>query len=480
MSQFIGRQSDLRKILMLKDKTNASLIVLMGRRRIGKSSLVEAVSKKYKNYISIVGLAPQENMTNQNQLQNFQLQLESFFKKKLQPLLSWHQAFEILATLTKKGDWLILLDEISWMGSFDSDFPGQLKIAWDQQFKKNPRLNLILCGSVSAWIDKNILNNADFVGRISMQMSLEELPLSACNEFWLSKKYQISSLEKLKLLSITGGVPKYLEEIIINQSAENNILRLCFQSEGFLFNEFDKIFNDIFQKRNSTYNKIVRKLSEKKLSMSELARSLKMKPNGDFSECLHNLEISGFIKKDFNYDLQGKKQGLSFYRLKDNYLRFYFKYIEPNKEKIQGKTFKFESVYQFANWESTVGLQFENLILQNLNDLYLLLGISPVQIEAAGPYIQRKTARTKGACQIDILITTKDKTIFICELKVKDKIESSVIKDVERKIKTLRIPRGYSLRPILIYEGDLTEKTEQDLKRYFSRLIKFAEFLTTK
>lgn len=144
---------------------------------------------------------------------------------------------------------------------------------------------------------------------------------------------------------------------------------------------------------------------------------MKISYNGDFTQMLKNLELSGFIKKDFVYNLKGQAQGAPRFRLKDNYLRFYFQYIEPNKDKIQIKNFVFESVYQFSNWESTVGLLFENVILQNVDTLYSLLNIINTDIIAASPYYQNKTARTKGSCQIDLLITTKDKTIFYANLK---------------------------------------------------------------
>lgn len=477
MTHFIGREAELNKILELKKKNSSNLIVLMGRRRIGKSTLIDEASGRYKNYLSIAGLAPRDKIDNISQLRNFHAQLQEKFSKIIPPFFDWYTALTHLAHLTKHGEWLILLDEISWMGAYDNDFPGQIKVVWDKYFKKNDSLTLVLCGSVSSWIDKNLLKNADFVGRVSLQMTLEELPLRTCNEFWASKKNQISSLEKLKILSVTGGVPKYLEEIILSKTAEDNILRLCFTPEGPLFNEFDKIFNEIFLKRNITYNRIVRKLADKKSSTSDLAKALKLQPNGDFSECLNNLEISGFIKKDFTYDLKGKKMGATRYRLKDNYLRFYFKYIEPNKAKILNKNFNFESVYQFSNWEVTLGFQFENLILQNLSELYKILEIKSFNVVAANPYFQKKTARTKGACQIDILITTEHKTIYICELKVRDKIESSLIKEVQKKIKALQLPRGYSIRPILIYEGELSEKIEYELKGFFHQLISFSEFL---
>jgi hypothetical protein len=115
---------------------------------------------------------------------------------------------------------IVLFDEISWMGSKDPDFLGKLKNAWDLYFKKNPKLIFILCGSVSSWIDKNILSHTGFLGRISYRLTLEELPLKDCNQFWSSAGGQISAYEKLKVLSITGGVPRYLEEIKPRMSAE--------------------------------------------------------------------------------------------------------------------------------------------------------------------------------------------------------------------------------------------------------------------
>ncbi len=90
---------------------------------------------------------------------------------------------------------------------------------------------------------------------------------------------------------------------------------------------------------------------------------------------------------------------------------------------------------------------------------------------------ERTNPLTKGACQIDLLITTSAKTIYLCEFKVRDRIESNLIQEVQRKVKTLRIPRGYSLRPVLVYEGTMSEKTKYDLKNYFHYMIPFEDFL---
>jgi hypothetical protein len=84
---------------------------------------------------------------------------------------------------TIRNEWtVVLLDEISWLGGFDPDFPGHLKAAWDTVFKRHRKLILVLCGSVSAWIADNILENTGFVGRDSWDIILGELSLYHCNQ----------------------------------------------------------------------------------------------------------------------------------------------------------------------------------------------------------------------------------------------------------------------------------------------------------
>ena len=116
---------------------------------------------------------------------------------------------------------------------------------------------LIICGSVSSWIEKNILSNTGFLGRISIDLVLEELPLIDCLKFWRKTKERLSPYEFFKVLSVTGGVPKYLEEILPEQSAETNIQRLCFKPQGLLFREFEQIFSDLFSRRSALYKKII-------------------------------------------------------------------------------------------------------------------------------------------------------------------------------------------------------------------------------
>ena len=142
----------------------------------------------------------------------------------------WSDALWAVGERIKTGKVLVLFDEISWMGMNEPTFLGKIKNFWDNHLKKNDRLIFVVCGSASAWIEKNILSSTGFVGRISYTLTLEELPLSDCNLFWPKN---IAAFEKLKVLAVIGGIPKYLEEIDNKLPAEENIKQLCFSRGAF-------------------------------------------------------------------------------------------------------------------------------------------------------------------------------------------------------------------------------------------------------
>lgn len=118
------------------------------------------------------------------------------------------------------------------MGSKDPNFLGKLKNAWDLHFSNNPQLILVLCGSISSWIEENILSSTGYLGRVSLDLYLQELPLKDCTAFWGQNKNRISSYEKFKVLS--GGVPLYLEMIRPEITAEENIRDICFTRGGVI------------------------------------------------------------------------------------------------------------------------------------------------------------------------------------------------------------------------------------------------------
>lgn len=467
---FFGREKELAVLKEFKNRNVAGMIVCSGRRRIGKSTLIEHFAEKTKFY-EFYGLAPRENISNKDQLNHFGEQLGTNFNLPPMKFDNWIQALETLAGLTAKGSLIIFFDEISWMAEKDKDFPGKLKGVWDTKFKKNKQLLLILCGSVSSWIEENILNDKGFVGRISLTLNLEELPLYEANKFWGNRT--ISSFEKFKILCITGGIPRYLEEIQPNQTAEQNIKKMCFSPGGILVEEFDKIFKDIFEKKEKEYTTIVKHLIDGDLGMKELSEKLSILPTGGLTKKMNILTVSGFISKDYVFTGNKKNTKNFKYRLKDNYLRFYLKYIQPKKDLIQQGIYQDLHLEDLPGWDIIMGLQFENLVLNNLHWLIQRLNISASSILSASPYFQRATLQRK-ACQIDLLIQTKH-TLYICEIKFRKKISLEIIHEVSEKINSLKIPKTTSVRPVLIYEGELSSKVQHS--DFFSHIISFNDML---
>ena len=471
---FVGRNREITLLTDLFDLKKATIAVCRGRRRIGKSTLIQHFAKNARTFLEFQGLPPREGITNKAQLDAFSEQLAKQTPLPKLKLDSWYQAFSLLNGIIKNEKTVILLDEISWMAGKDKDFAGQLKIVWDTELKKKSKLILVLCGSVTSWIDDNILNSTGFMGRVSLEITLNELGLSHCNKFWGKRAYRIDSKEKLKVLAVTGGVPRYLEEINTNLSTEENIKRMCFAKEGVLFSEFNRIFNDIFSRRAASYEKIVSILVKGPKTLSEIAEQLNTERNGHISKYLNDLTVSGFIAKDTVYK-PGRESGsrLCKYRLKDNYLRFYLKYIEPVSERIRQGLYKNIALENLIEWEVIMGFQFENLVLNNIHSICNLLTINMNSVRSAAPYFQRKTQRQK-ACQIDLLIQTKY-TLYVCEIKFRKIIPKSVIGDVQEKVEKIKPKRGFSIRPVLIYSGELEKGISEE--EYFDRVICFEELL---
>ncbi|OGT46029.1 MAG: ATPase [Gammaproteobacteria bacterium RIFCSPHIGHO2_12_FULL_38_11] len=469
MSKFIGRQTERNLLEDLLLKQTASLVVVYGRRRIGKSRLIEEFAKPYR-FISFSGLFSEEKTTNQDQLDEFRRRFQKQLGVDPGALSDWSDAFHRLAEQTRTGRVIILLDEITWMGEQDANFLGKLKNAWDMEFKKNDQLILSLCGSVSLWIEKNLISNRGFYGRISLKLRLRELSLSDCNRFLEGRGGIVSDYEKFKILSVTGGIPKYLEEIRLDQSADENIKRLCFSRYGQLYSDYDYIFLSLLARNSPCYQNIIQALSQNALKREEILKKINFEDSGLLSQYLEELTSSGFLQRDYTWHLKSEKMSkLSKYRLSDNYLRFYSRYIQPNIAKIENDRYENHSMTALPGWPVIMGLQVENLVLNNRQKINGLIGVYPDEIINDGPFFQNKTARQKG-CQIDYLIQTRFGVLYLCEIKFAFKgIRSNVITEVQEKIERLSLPKNFSIKPILIHVGDVYD--EVLTSNYFSKII---------
>ena len=473
---FVGREEQLEQLKALWRKPVASLVTCRGRRRIGKSTLIEEFARRNRvRFIKLEGVEPQPGVDNDTQLTAFARQLAEQTHCDDSPLNNWFAAFARLAkTLNPREKTVLLLDEISWMGKYDVTFTGELKYAWDNRFSKNPKLIMVLCGSVSSWIDKRILKSKGFVGRPSLNLLVPELSLRECAAFWRRGGCKASSTEMIDVLSVTGGVPKYLENIDPSMSADENIKRLCFTAGALLVGEFDEIFNDALDANLGLKKRMLMSLGEGMKTPTEVAEALGLENNGHLSECLAELETAGFVAKDTGLNpLTGKKSNVVRYRVSDNYTRFYLKFIEPNRELIRKGSFTFASLEQLPGWNATLGLQFECLVYNNLREIVHRIGLDRTLILSAAPYVQNPTMRAKG-CQIDLLVQTR-RMLYVIEIKRRESVGEWVVSDVEEKIARLKTSRKVSVVPVLVYDGNLSKRVSAD--GYFGYVISASELL---
>lgn len=471
---FVGRKDALAELKILDDSIGASLVVIRGRRRIGKSRLVEEYAQ-HKAFIKFSGLAPEKEITAKHQRENFANQFQEQFHCYLPSSDDWGHLFSALADQIKARPLILLFDEITWMATDDPTFLPKLKNFWDDHAKQNPDLLFVLCSSVSSWVDENILASKAFYGRVRGQITLEEISLSESKELLTRLNIRCSNLETFYVFSITGGVPWYLELFSHQQSILENIKRLCFKKEGALTREFSRIFGDLFGRREIIYQKIVLSLAEKKLTQVQLSEKLDYSNSQRLSVYLNDLKTAGFLKKEVAWSIKSNRASkLMRWRLSDNYLRFYLKYIFPNLDRIENN--RGESIYDsLDNFSAIMGLQFENLVLNNTQLLIKALGIHESEIVFDGAYFQKSTAINPG-CQIDYMIQTKLNTLFVFEIKFsKREISATVISEVKEKMNKIKKPKAFTCIPILVHVNGITEELEDS--GFFYRIINFSEFL---
>lgn len=480
MAEFIGRKELLDDLESLWRKRTSSIVACKGRRRIGKSTLIREFSRRTAEaYIEIEGLSPQQEreMTNADQLGNFMRVLSVYAGRDMGIAPDWQTAFARLDSLIDDGrKTVVLLDEISWMGGYDPNFPGILRNAWETYFHRHDKLIVVVCGSVSAWISKNILGDTGFAGRFSRDYLIPELTLRECALFWGDRTERIASREIFDVLSVTGGVPRYLEEVDPGLSAEENVRRMCFLPNGELYRDFDSIFNPIYGAEIPLKIAVLEALADGPRSGTDLSEQLGIGRNGRLSDLLRDLEEGGFITPDLGKNPEtGVESRISKYRLRDNYTRFYLKYVRPHKEEIKRGAFKCASLDMMPEWESVRGLQFENLIVNNYAELIPHLGIGQSIIVSAAPYRNsRKSASGLRGVQIDLLVQTQT-TAYVIEVKRRNYIKADIEDEVRQKIKRLPLREGMSVRPALVYDGELAPSVVG--RGFFDAIVPAAKLL---
>ena len=233
-----------------------------------------------------------------------------------------------------------------------------------------------------------------------------------------------------------------------------------------MFNEYDQLMDDLFQKNNRIYREIVEALAERPLTLDELHVGIARQKSGVFSAYVEDLEKAGFLMRHHTWNPRtGRPSNRYRIRIIDDYVRFYLKAIRPAADRVKAGLSTLP-----ANLYGMLGLQFENLVLKNKRLLLSTLGVDPAEIVREGPYFQNRTTKHAG-CQIDYLIQTRY-SLFVVEIKFsRSELTLSVVQEVKRKIDALITPRNLSVRPVLVHVNGVAEAVEN--ADFFDKVLDF-------
>jgi hypothetical protein len=423
----VGRILEINRLNESLHSETSELIAVYGRRRIGKTYLIRNVCDKYIKFeVTALYKASLEQ-----QLGVFFKELISRsdrFKSEDLPE-NWEQAFELLKlylnSLKGKSKKVIFIDEFPWFDTHKADFIKYFGHFWNSYCEKRKDLVLIVCGSAASYMIKNIISNKGSLhARLSYSLRLMPFSLHETKLYLRSKQIKWSHYNILQLYTCIGGIPHYLSKIKKEESVVQNIQRLCFDTNGDLANEFNVVFESLFE-NSETHIAIVKMLAKarKGLNRDELIKATGFSGGGHFTNALNELTASGFIT---DYKAYNHKSKMTLYRLTDEYSRFYLKYIENYKN--QGANF-WKTMSQQQSYLSWAGYNFETLCLKHLDQIKKALGIEGIHSVAS--------CWTGNSAQIDLLISRKDNWINICEMKFYNNaytIDRSEFKKLSEKI----------------------------------------------
>ena len=411
MNRLIARTAEIATLERKWNSGKAEFIIVYGRRRIGKTFLVNNVFAKRFTF-TYVGA---RNQTNKQQLQNFARQLKEFSKSAYTPALnSWEEAFEALRLLIEKRPAserkVIFFDEMPWIDTPRSTFINAFEYFWNAWAAQRNDILFIACGSATSWmVNKLIRNKGGLHNRITEQIYLRPFHLGECEEFLHKNGCHWDRYTILQCYMAMGGVPYYLSLLNPQESLAQNIDRLYFSKNAPMREEFDELFHALFRNAND-YIAVMTALSG---SREGLLRSDIIKRSGlsggTLTKILENLERCDFIERYASFHAIVRN---AVYRICDPYTLFYFKFIDgKNSKDIHWWSSNMHS-RQVEVWQ---GFSFGTVCMSHLEQIKHKLGISGISTETS---TWRKTGdqNDKGT-QIDLVIERGDRVINLIEIK---------------------------------------------------------------
>ena len=428
----IGRDCEMAELQRCLDSDRSELVIVYGRRRVGKTFLVDQFFNETYDFTFVGG----HKLSQRIQLRNFAKALKKAMKERtMRKFADWFDAFdtleEYLESIPSVRKKVVFIDEMPWIDSLRSNFTEAFENFWNGWAARRKDIMFIASGSATSWmIDNLVENQGGLHARITCQIYLRPFTLNETEQYLQGRGCLWDRFQIAQCYMFFGGVPFYLSLLDTKDSLTQNVDRLCFARGGALRLEFDELYNALFTNADK-YVDIVRLLAERRCGMtsSEIAKTTSI-DGKRLAKMLNNLERCDFIMK-FRY--YGKNSNDVIYKLTDFYTLFYIKYIEIFKDSYDEQWWQHHSIsHSVESWQ---GLTFELLCLMHIRQIRLALNIGGVATEVSAWFDQADKKKAVRGSQIDLIIERADRIIHLCEMKFSQS-EYRITADYEEKLRT--------------------------------------------
>ena len=411
--RLISRKAEKRELERCEKSDKSELVCVYGRRRVGKTFLVEQV---LGNYFAFRATGVEEGNTRQ-QLKSFNQRLREHGDTVRTIPKDWFEAFSRLEAILSSeqiprsphGKRIVFLDEFPWFATARSDFLMAFGEFWNRYGAATSDILLIICGSATSWIIGNVLENTgSLYNRVTCQIHLEPFTLRESEEFLIDRGFGWSRKQITECQMVFGGLPFFLDLLDGDESLGANIDRLCLSPHALLRDESKRLLEATLRK-SPVYGQIVDLLAQHRQGMlkNDCFEALDI-PKGTFTYAVDDLVKCGYVWQHKNRKQTRNPLHL---QLIDPFLLFHFALSSPDMP-ANWEDFR-HNEGRYANWR---GSAFEILCLNHIGRIKEALGISGVRTESFPWTSERKT----GGAQIDLVIERDDGITDICEMKFTD------------------------------------------------------------
>lgn len=328
MKTFVDREQEMETLQSEYEQNGSALVVLYGRRRVGKTTLISEFIRDKK---ALFFLASEE--TEAQNRKAFTEKAAEFIDSELlrsADVKTWDVLFKAIVEARFESKPVIVLDEFQYLGKSNPAFPSIFQRIWEEKLK-NKQIMVILCGSLISMMESQTLAyGSPLYGRRTAQIRLTQIPFAYYHEFFPAK----SRRELIEMYAITGGVPKYIELFSERKDIYSAIQKCVLNRSGYLYDEPHFLLQQEVSEIGS-YFSIIRAIAAGNSKLSAIAGVLEMKSTSltKYLKTLIDLDILEREVPVTEDNPEKSKKGL--YKIKDNYLRFWFAFIYPNRSFIE-------------------------------------------------------------------------------------------------------------------------------------------------